>query len=260
MSLVYQFFWNTVYVQDLKCFRHSMQTASEASSPQHDDVRSARMASPSSRCHGDHVNTVTNSVQDGEGPSPSVVETSTGESRVSSSVPLAVLEEFSVGGVTDNEEAPVPPGGSTTARCRRSQFSSSRRKKQPLTTSNGPVSPPVPSVPPAGPGPPVDAVIVDMNSNDKDPTVGTPSPTSRCDGWNRTLDDDDNDDDTRAFGNDDIGNYDIGNYDADDAMLDFAERYFNAHPAQFSHSALARTVNIVTRKSLNVSIPHYNSS
>ena len=47
---------------------------------------------------------------------------------------------------------------------------------------------------------------------------------------------------------------DIGNYDADDAMLEFAERYFNAQPAQFSYSALVRTVSIVTRKSLNVSV------
>ena len=60
---------------------------------------------------------------------------------------------------------------------------------------------------------------------------------------------DDDDDEVALLGNDDIGNY-----DAEDAMLEFAERYFNAHPAQFSQSAIARTVNIVTRKSLNVSI------
>jgi len=258
-------------MQDLKCFRHSMQTASEASSPQHDDVRSARVTSPSSvrGCHGDHVNTaasaVTDSVHDGQVPSPFVVvqtltaaegSRSSSSAVVSSCVPLAVLEEFGVGGGggTDNEvEAPAPPppplppdGSSSSARCRRSQFSSSRRKKQPLTTSNGPVSsPPVP--PPGSTEPPLDAVIVDMNSNDKDnQTDGGGTPSSPSSHWARTLDDDD---DTLPFGDDDIGNY-----DADDAMLEFAERYFNAQPAQFSYSALVRTVSIVTRKSLNVSV------
>ena len=222
-----------------------MQTASEASSPQLDDaaVRSAKMKS-SYRCHGDNINAA-NSVHDGELlPSPSADQTSTDPPRsptVVASVPLAVLEEFSVG-ATDTEEPTAP--GNNTARCRRSQFSDSRRSKRLLTTSNGPVSPPPPSVPP-GPGPPVDAVIVDMNSNDKDQKAAPLPSWSRYDDWDRTLDDDDE----LALGNDDIGNY-----DADDAMLEFAERYFNAHPAQFSQSALARTVNIVTRKSLNVSI------
>ena len=219
-----------------------MQTASEASSsPLLDDAsaRSTKMTS-SFRCHGDHINTA-NSVHDGEPPSPSADRTPTDprSSTAVASVPLAVLEEFSVG-VTDTEEPPA--AGASTARCRRSQFSSSRRSKRPLTTSNGPVSPPPPSV---LPGPHVDAVIVDMNSNDKDQKAAS-SPSSRYNGWDRTLDDDD---DEAGLGDDDIGNY-----DADDAMLEFAERYFNAHPAQFSQSALARTVNIVTRKSLNVSI------
>jgi len=98
---------------------------------------------------------------------------------------------------------------------------------------------------PPGHSHPVDGVIVDMNSNDKDQRASS-SLSLRLDGWDRTLDDDDND--AAALGDDDIGNY-----DADDAMLEFAERYFNAHPTQFSHSAIARTVNIVTRKSLNVS-------
>jgi len=113
-----------------------------------------------------------------------------------------------------------------------------------------PSTPPRPSVPP-GPGTPVDAVIVDMNSNDKDQKAVSSSPSSRYKGWDWTLDDDD---DETAHGDDDISNY-----DADDAMLEFAERYFNAHPAQFSQSALARTVNIVTRKSLNVSLSNCNS-
>ena len=259
-------------MQDLQCFRHSMQTASEASSPLLDDAasRSVRVTS-SFRCHGDHV-TAANSVHDGDLPSPSADKTPTDprSPTVVASVPLAVLEEFSVG-ATDTEDSPAL--GDSTARCRRSQFSSSRRSKRPLTTSNGPVSSPPPSVPPGpgpsstsvppssghlpmlvfgppslpvppGPGPPIDAVIVDMNSNDKDHRASS-SPSSRYDGWDRTLDDDDED---TAL------NDDIGNYDADDAMLEFAERYFNAHPAQFSQSALARTVNIVTRKSLNVSI------
>ena len=211
-----------------------MQTASEASSPLRDDsgARSAKMTS-SSRCHGNDAN----SVHDCEVPSPSADQTSTDPRlpAVVASVPLAVLEEFSVG-VTDTEDAPAP--AERTARCRRSQFSSSRRSKRPLMTSNGPVPSPPPSLPP-GPGPPIDAVIVDMNSNDKDQKAAS-SPSSRYDGWDRTLDDDDDDD--------------IADYDADDAMLEFAECYFNAHPVQFSQSALARTVNIVTRKSLNVSI------
>jgi len=210
--------------QDLKCFRHSMQTASEASSPMLDGS-AARPANTTSASHTDAAN----SVHDAEPP----------PSAVASSVPLAVLEEFNAG-VTDTEDAPCP-AGETSAQCRRSQFSGSRRSKRPLATSNGPVASPPPAAP-SGPGPPVDAaaVIVDMNSNDKDAAKVDKSPTSRYDGWDRTLDDDNDDDD-------------IGNYDADDAMVEFAERYFNAHPAQFSQSALARTVNIVTRKSLNVS-------
>jgi len=89
-----------------------------------------------------------------------------------------------------------------------------------------------------------------MNSNDKDQKASSSTSLSRYDGWDRTLDDDD--DEVQ------LGDDDIGNYDAEDAMLEFAERYYNAHPAQFSQSAIARTVNIVTRKSLNVSISQYN--
>ena len=165
------------------------------------------------------------------GPNSAVIGPYSAVTGPSTAVPLAVLDEFSVG-VTDTEDSPAARE-SATARCRRSQFGGSRRSPRPVTTSNGPVSPP-----PPGPGPPShDAVVVDMNSNDKDDEAA-----SRYGGWDRTLDDDE-----------DVGD-DIGSYDADDAMLEFAERYFNAHPAQFSQSALARTVNIVTRKSLNVSI------
>ena len=196
-----------------------MQTASEASSPLLDDLatKSAK-TTPSSRYHGDQINSV-QTPPTNRCPSSAVT---------SVSVPLAVLEEFNVC-VTDTEL--TPGSADSMARRRRSLFSGSRRSKRPLTTSNGPVSP-------SGPGPPIDAVVVDMNSNDKD--HGAPS---RCD--HRTLDNDDEED---------LDDDDFDNYDADDAMLEFAELYFNAHPAQFSHSALARTVSIVTRKSLNVSI------
>lgn len=84
-----------------------------------------------------------------------------------------------------------------------------------------------------------------MISNGKDRDEKAGGVTSKYVGWERTLD---VDDDVMTPAGDDVSSY-----DADDAMLEFAERYFNAQPAQFGHSALARTVNIVTRKSLNVS-------
>ena len=264
-----------------------MQTASEASSPVGllDDTaaaaaetttsRSDEMTSSPTRCHGDCIDAPADSVQSPSadrtptesGPRTAVTgpcsgltgpctaitgpcSTVTGPRAVvtrpylavtgpctvvtvpSVTVPLAVLDEFSVGGATDTEDPGTGPGDSSSARRRRSQFGGSRRSgARPATTSNGPVvSPTAPGEPSAPPG----AVVVDMNSNDKDEV------------WDRTLDDEEGD--TLRSGDD------LGSYDADDAMVEFAERYFNAQPAQFSHSAIARTVNIVTRKSLNVSI------
>ena len=240
-----------------------MQTASEASSPLVDDAtaRSAKMTSPSS-CRGDHINAAVHSVHaDGRPPSPpppTADQTPTDPVRPPvTAVPLAVLEEFNAG-VTDTEDAPA--GGSSTsaaAQGRRSRFSGSgRSKRSPLTTSNGPVSSP----PPSGPGPPVDApVVVDMNSNDKDrksaatAEAAAAALASRYDRWDRTLDEEEDEAAAPLGGGGRNDDDDAGNYDADDAMLEFAESYFNAQPSQFNQSALARTVNIVTRKSLNVS-------
>jgi len=228
-----------------------MQTASEASSPVLDDTaaaaaaetttsRSDEMTSSPTRCHGDCIDAPADSVQSPSadrtptesGPRTAVTGPCTVVTVPSVTVPLAVLDEFSVGGATDTEDPGTGPGDSSSARRRRSQFGGSRRSgARPATTSNGPVvSPTAPGEPSAPPG----AVVVDMNSNDKDEV------------WDRTLDDEEGD--TLRSGDD------LGSYDADDAMVEFAERYFNAQPVQFSHSAIARTVNIVTRKSLNVSI------
>jgi len=223
-----------------------MQTTSETSSPLLDDstLTASDKVTSSSRCHGDRSVVVANSVHapsadDDQtptdavtGPCTAVTGLYTAVTGPYTAVPLAVLDEFSVG-VTDTEDA---AGESATARCRRSQFGSSRRSRRP--TTNGPVSP-------AGP------VVVDLNSNDKDDGEEAATTTSR---WDRGLDDDD--EDAAAAALDEAALDEVAGYDADDAMLEFAERYFNAQPAPFSHGALARTVNIVTRKSLNVSIYH----
>ena len=220
-----------------------MQTTSETSSPLLDDsiVTTSDKMTSSSRCHGDRAVVVANSVHapsadDDQTPTDAVTGPCTAVTGVYTAVPLAVLDEFSVG-VTDTEDA---AGESATARCRRSQFgSSSRRSRRP--TTNGPVSP----AGPVSPGP----VVVDMNSNDKDD--GGEEAAATMSRWDRGLDDDD--EDAAAAALDEVALDEVAGYDADDAMLEFAERYFNAHPAAFSHGPLARTVNIVTRKSLNVS-------
>jgi len=207
-------------------------------------------------------------------------------------VPLAVLDEFAgVGGGagfgTDSEldisALPSIAVDASTTRGRTAEFVVPDEGRRLASSggqcrhSNGPMSPT------AGGGargndtaPPgqlravlettaiVDMCVVDMNSNAKDRANAALQANSRAaqtaaaaanalrryENWDPSLFDDDCYTSDVTTEGDDVAETRVN------PMLEFAEQYFNAHPSQHAgyQSALVRTVNIVTRKSPNVSL------
>ena len=164
-------------------------------------------------------------------------------------VPLAVLEEFSEGsssrdiwstddisddrlnqeGSSDTEASDEEDNGKLISiKERRSNFRK-RIQSKPLSL-NGPVI--------------NDSCIVDMNSNAKDQHWPEQPVVQTYEDLERTfLGKDADDDESEEM------------LHSDCPMLGFAERYFNVHVIHTGYpNAITKTVSLVTRKSLNVSI------
>lgn len=165
-------------------------------------------------------------------------------------------EEDRSGSSENNADASSMVEGSTSptsaVRARRNTFRRSRSKQKSM---NGPVAvtPTVHGGGVGGGGSGGDSCIVDLNSNAKDSLHSDgDSPRRTYEELQRLVisdqdsDSDDDDDGDQAGGE--------SAQDDESAMLRFAEKYFNSHVIHIGYpNAITKTMNIVTRKSLNVS-------
>lgn len=283
-------------MQDMKGFRHGMQTASETSSQDlaMNSSSTPDDSTPESSRRPFHL---VGKTQLHPG-TPHVTPTSTPDHNAARKkrsrmvVPLAVLEEFSEGSGSReawsvdelSEEAKTRggKGGSCSSSCsseagdrlvesgdnmadasslvessaspaanvraRRSTFKRSRSQQKSM---NGPVV-----APPAVHSTASESCIVDLNSNAKDSGDRSVSPRRRYEELGRLILGHDDDDGEDGYDGDCVDAVLDGDATADEfAMLRFAEKYFNApHVIHVGYpNAITKTMNIVTRKSLNVS-------
>lgn len=264
----------------MKSFRHGMQTASEASSqeltlnPTLDESASETSSTPAR----DHP--TLHETRSAPLPGMAPVAMATGptadhtvrKKRSRMVVPLAVLEEFSEGSSsrevwsTDDLSEPLSRDRRLSssssrssdasnnaeddassqvdrtsprmkARSKRNTFKRSRSKQ---ASMNGPVTTQA-----------SESCIVDLNSNAKDSnSLHNEFPGGAYEELERMVLSDDED----ARDNEDMAG--AGDIAPDEfAMLRFAEKYFNVHVIHLGYpNTITKTVNIITRKSLNVSI------
>lgn len=276
----------------MKSFRHGMQTASEASSqeltlnPTPDESASETSSSAPVREHPPLDKTRSAPLP---GTTPVVVATGPAadhtvrKKRSRMVVPLAVLEEFSEGSssreiwstddlsdplsrdrrsssssqssdVSNNAEDDASSQVERTsprrnARSKRNTFKRTRSKQ---ASMNGPVM----TAAAAAAVAPNESCIVDLNSNAKDSnSLHNESPSRTYEELERMVlnDDEDarDDEDTAEAGDNALDEF---------AMLRFAEKYFNVHVIHLGYpNTITKTVNIITRKSLNVSGQHLDN-